>query len=87
MVAQSREEDQTLGHTALLSPRELTVLRLTADGLRDGAIAERLQISKKTVAFHRGNLYTKIGASNRVELTRFAIDQGLAPVAWRRRST
>jgi predicted ATPase/class 3 adenylate cyclase/DNA-binding CsgD family transcriptional regulator len=60
-----------------LSEREVEVVRLAAQGLRTREIAERLFISAKTADRHIQNLYTKIGASNRADATRWAVEHGL----------
>ncbi len=60
-----------------LSPRELEVVKLIAEGLTSEEIAEQLFISKKTVDRHRANVLEKLGMRNRVELTRYAIRRGL----------
>jgi DNA-binding NarL/FixJ family response regulator len=60
-----------------LSPRELEVVKLIAEGLTSEEIAEQLFISKKTVDRHRANMLEKLGMRNRVELTRYAIRRGL----------
>jgi DNA-binding NarL/FixJ family response regulator len=60
-----------------LSPRELEVVKLIAEGLTSEEIAEKLYISKKTVDRHRANMLEKLGMRNRVELTRYAIRRGL----------
>jgi DNA-binding NarL/FixJ family response regulator len=60
-----------------LSPRELEVVKLIAEGLTSEEIAEQLVISKKTVDRHRANMLEKLGMRNRVELTRYAIRRGL----------
>jgi DNA-binding CsgD family transcriptional regulator len=49
-----------------LTPRELTVLTLLADGLTAGAMAHRLGISLRTVHRHLGNLYMKLGCADRL---------------------
>ena len=49
----------------LLTPRELEVLRLVAEGLTDGAIAARLVLSKHTVHRHLQNAYARLGCSSR----------------------
>lgn len=61
----------------LLSPRELEVLKLIAEGHSTRAIAELLVISTKTVEGHRARLAEKLGTSDRVALTRYAIRTGL----------
>ena len=60
-----------------LTPRELEVVKLIAEGHTSEEIAEILHISKKTVDRHRANMLEKLGMRNRVELTRYAIRRGL----------
>jgi DNA-binding NarL/FixJ family response regulator len=60
-----------------LTPRELEVTKLIAEGHTTDEIAEALVISKKTVERHRSNTLEKLGMHNRVELTRYAIRRGL----------
>ena len=60
-----------------LTPRELEVVKLIAEGLTSEVISEQLFISKKTVDRHRANVLEKLGMRNRVELTRYAIRRGL----------
>jgi LuxR family transcriptional regulator, maltose regulon positive regulatory protein len=48
-----------------LSERELEVLRLIAQGLPNEAIAQRLYLSLRTVKWHSGNIYSKLGVENR----------------------
>ncbi|MBM3947220.1 MAG: response regulator transcription factor [SAR202 cluster bacterium] len=50
-----------------LSPRELEVLSLAARGLRNKLIAERLNISVRTVEGHFNNILAKLGVSSRME--------------------
>lgn len=60
-----------------LTPRETEVLRLVAKGLSYKQIAERLVLSHRTVQNHVQNTLRKLQLHNRVELTRYAIEQGL----------
>ncbi len=60
-----------------LSPREQEVLKLVAEGYTNKQIAETLVIAEKTVERHRANILEKLGMRDRVELTRYAIRQGL----------
>ena len=53
-----------------LTPREREVLRLTALGLSDPEIAQRLHLSSRTVETYQVKLREKLKARNRVELTR-----------------
>lgn len=60
-----------------LTPRELQVLALVADGLANKAIASRLGVSDETVKFHLGSIFGKLGASNRTDAVRQALRLGL----------
>ncbi len=58
---------------AILTEREIEILRLIAEGLTGQEIAERLCISRKTVVTHRANIMEKLGVHNTAELIRHAI--------------
>jgi DNA-binding NarL/FixJ family response regulator len=60
-----------------LTPRENEVLKLVAESHTSREIAELLVISEKTVERHRSNILEKLGARDRVALTRYAIRRGL----------
>lgn len=60
-----------------LTPRELEVLILIADGLTNLEIGERLGISVKTVDRHRENIMRKLDLHSRIDLVKFAIREGL----------
>jgi DNA-binding NarL/FixJ family response regulator len=60
-----------------LTERETEVLKMVAKGLSYRQIAERLVLSHRTVQNHVQNTLGKLQLHNRVELTRYAIDQGL----------
>jgi DNA-binding NarL/FixJ family response regulator len=60
-----------------LSPRELEVLDLLAQGLPNKAIAARLAISDQTVKFHVASICGKLGAANRTDAVRRAARGGL----------
>ncbi|MEI3847006.1 helix-turn-helix transcriptional regulator, partial [Microbacterium sp. CCNWLW44] len=57
---------QTKG-AAALTPRELQVLELVAEGLTNPQIGQRLFISRKTASVHVSAILAKIGAANRAE--------------------
>jgi DNA-binding NarL/FixJ family response regulator len=65
------------GTTPKHTERETEVLRLVAKGLSYRQIAERLVLSHRTVQNHVQNTLGKLQLHNRVELTRYAIEQGL----------
>jgi DNA-binding NarL/FixJ family response regulator len=60
-----------------LTPRELEIVKLVAEGNSSDEIAATLVISKKTVEHHRSHVLEKLGMRDRVELTRYAIRRGL----------
>jgi DNA-binding NarL/FixJ family response regulator len=60
-----------------LTPREVEVLELLAEGLPNKAIAERLTISDQTVKFHVASIAAKLGAANRTDAVRRAVRRGL----------
>ena len=65
------------GAAPRLTDRETEVLRLVAKGLSYKQIAERLVLSHRTVQNHVQNTLNKLQLHNRVELVRYAIQQGL----------
>ena len=60
-----------------LTPRETEVVKLIAEGRSSQEIAELLVISPKTVERHRANVLEKLQMRDRVEVTRYAIREGL----------
>ena len=61
----------------LLTPREVEVLRLVAEGRTNQDIADQLTLSIKTVQAHRANVMEKLGLRDITQLVRFAIRHGL----------
>jgi len=65
-----------------LTPRQMEVLRLMAEGLTTPEIARRLSLSGKTIETHRGEIMKRVGIHDIVGLVRYAVRVGLvAPVA------
>jgi NarL family two-component system response regulator YdfI len=62
---------------APLTPREVEVLRMMADGLPNKLIAAGLGISGHTVKFHVAAIFAKLGAGSRTEAVTLALRQGL----------
>ena len=60
-----------------LTPREIEVLRMMAEGLGNKEIAVRLGISDHTVKFHISSILAKVGASSRTEAVTIGIRMGL----------
>ena len=63
-----------------LTPRQRQVLTLVAEGLSNTEIADRLEISAKTVARHRENIMARLNLHSRTELVKYAIRKGLTEV-------
>jgi two-component system response regulator NreC len=60
-----------------LTPREVEVLRLIAQGYTNRQIAESLELSVRTVESHRANVMGKLGLRTRVQLVRYAAEHKL----------
>ena len=60
-----------------LTPREIEVLRLIAQGYTNRQIAESLELSVRTVESHRANVMGKLGLRSRVQLVRYAAEHKL----------
>jgi DNA-binding NarL/FixJ family response regulator len=60
-----------------LSPRELEVLAMMAEGLGNKAIATALGISGHTVKFHLASVFAKLGAGSRTEAVTIGVRRGL----------
>lgn len=67
-------------YTEALTPREIEVLRMLAEGLANKEIARRLKISEHTVKFHIGSILGKLSASSRTEAVTIGIRLGLITV-------
>ena len=66
------------GGGSVLSPREIEVLRLLAEGLTNRDVAHRLVLSEKTVARHVSNIFTKLGVRSRTAAAAYAFEHGMA---------
>lgn len=60
-----------------LTPREIQVLSMLAEGLGNKSIAQRLSISEHTVKFHVSSIFTKLNAKSRTEAVTLGARQGL----------
>ena len=94
LVASPEEADVVLGERVVataapaaevqegtaLTPRELEVLRLVAQGLGNKEIAELLAISTHTVKYHLAAVLDKLGVRSRTEAVSVGIRRGLVPL-------
>jgi DNA-binding CsgD family transcriptional regulator len=76
--AQARGGDGASQHDSL-TPRELEILTLVAQGRTNGDIARQLFISPKTVSVHVSNILAKLGAAGRTEAAALARQRQLIP--------
>ena len=60
-----------------LTPREVEILQLLAQGLSNSELADRLWVSDQTVKFHLSNVYRKLHVESRAKASRWAAVQGL----------
>jgi DNA-binding NarL/FixJ family response regulator len=72
-----RREAGTREVAAILTPQEMTIVRLVADGLRNKEIADKLHISEGTVKVHLHNIFEKLKVDSRLSLLRYAQEKGL----------
>ncbi len=73
-VEKLRDRDNKLSP---LSPREREIVGLVTQGYRNKELAEKLTISEQTVKNHMHNIFDKLGVSDRLELTLYAIHNNL----------
>jgi DNA-binding NarL/FixJ family response regulator len=64
-------------YPAGLTEREVTVLRLVAQGLTNGQIARELALSPHTINVHLRTIYSKLDVPSRAAATRFAMEHHL----------
>ncbi len=59
-----------------LTPREMDVIKLVAQGLSNKEMAQQLFVSPRTINFHLDNIYSKLGVNSRTEAAVYAMQQG-----------
>lgn len=74
-VAPTTAAADTPAHS--LTPREIEVLSMLAEGLGNKTVARRLGISEHTVKFHVGSIFSKLNVSSRTEAVTVGVRQGL----------
>lgn len=76
----TRAHDGVHPRLAVLTPRELEVLRCVGEGRSNGEIAEQLRVSEATVKTHLARILPKLGARDRVQAVVLAYETGLVHV-------
>ncbi len=77
MPGTSRSSESPRG--VRLTPKEVEVLSLIAQGLSSQEAAEKMWLNKRTIDFHLANIYHKLQVKNRVQALRAATRLGLIP--------
>ena len=77
-VAMPQRREEPPG--AALTPRELEVLRLIANGMSNKEIARDLVLNERTVKGHVSNILSKLGLADRTQAALFAVRQGIVPM-------
>jgi len=77
LVEQLLTSEPSARSKGALSGRELEVLHLVAHGFGNQEIAEKLEISVKTVESYRAHLADKLGLHTRAQIVQYALDHGL----------
>ena len=75
--AQARGDAPPIEGAGRLSPREMEVLQLIAEGKANKETADELRISVKTVEKHRQKVMEKLNIHDTASLTRYAIESGI----------
>lgn len=81
-LLRTQEEKQSEADSSdqILTPREIEVLRMIAEGMGNKEIASTLRISDHTVKFHISSIFAKLGPANRAEAVTLGIRRGLIMV-------
>lgn len=84
-VLESNQQEVVNCEPTTLSPRELQVLKLIANGNITAKIAEKLHISIHTVNAHRKNILRKLNITSPIHLVAYAVESGLVSVDHKKR--
>jgi DNA-binding NarL/FixJ family response regulator len=68
---------KTEDNTSMFSDREIEIIQACSEGLTAKETAEALFISKRTVDWHRSNIFGKLGIKNNIELVKYALKHGI----------
>jgi DNA-binding NarL/FixJ family response regulator len=79
-VSGGQEKEEAARPESPLTPREMEILQLLAQGLDNTAIAAELVITKRTAQNHISNIYGKLGVDSRTEAMLYAIRRGWVDV-------
>ena len=71
------EKQYRISIKAELSPREIEIIQLCANGLSAQEIADRLGLSRRTVEVHKSHIFEKLDLKNTADMVKYAYDAGL----------
>ena len=77
IVFEPTEKNTVTSQNSLLSPRELDILQLVAQGMSNREISEHFHLSKHTVECHIKHIYRKLSVSNRGKAVNTARSMGI----------
>lgn len=75
-----RKKAIKLKSASLLTAREREILQLIAEGFNSKEIAQKLELSSKTVLVHRNHIMQKLDLHNQAQLIRFALKEGIVNI-------
>jgi DNA-binding NarL/FixJ family response regulator len=78
-AAPPKDELRSVKERSGLTPREIEILKLVAEGYSNSQLAKMLWVTEQTVKFHLSNIYRKLEVANRTEASRWAQLHGLLP--------
>ena len=84
MRDQARDQDKE-SRRRPLTPRELVVAQLLAEGRSAKEVASTLGIETKTAEVHTANAYRKLGVHNKAQLRDWAVENGVVPRTQKRK--
>ncbi len=73
----SSNKKRIVGNNEILTPREIEIVKLVSEGLKNQEIAGKLYISIRTVDAHKNNIMRKLKLKSTIEIVKYAIKNGL----------
>ena len=80
LQSMKREPDNAGDPVASLTPRQREILQLLAEGLSAKEIGAKLEVSARTVEFHKYQMMERLDLHTTAELVHFAIKHGIVEI-------